>query len=225
MGEANLNYLIYVINNTFDNYKAPEYPALKSPMKQIIDNILSPGNTVSVSDKKHSDTWDYKMWENADTIISLFLGKKEQAVMFAHSSHVNKINTTDKSLNNKSLGNYMKEKYGRQYFCISIQAGAGNYTRYKDTGETALVADTLEYTEINSFERFGMESQFNCFYCAAGSLPKNINTVRLINKSPQYFLLKGRFDALIFIRKINSLQDIYEIKDFNFYKEFYKWRE
>jgi erythromycin esterase-like protein len=225
MGEANLNYLIYIINSTFDSYKAPESPELfKSPMKQIIDNILSHGNPVSVSDNKLSDTRDYKMWKNADTVISLFPGKKEQAVVFAHSSHVNKISLTDKLHNSKLLGDYMQEKYGKRYFCISIQAGTGNYTRYKDTDETTLVTDTLEYPEINSFERFGMESQFNCFYCAASALPKNINTVRLINKNPRYVLLKRRFDALVFIRRINPLQDIYEIKDLNFYKEFYKWR-
>jgi erythromycin esterase-like protein len=172
------------------------------------------------------DNRDFRMWKATEKIISIYTGKKDIVVINAHSQHLNKKPSQEryKFYSKKSLGSYIYEKYNDKYFCISLQVGLGNFTQDREgMFSHILVTDSLEYPEINSFEKFCLNTEYDYFYCNAKILPKEISTIRLVPKELStgrfvtsekglqfvFLDLKNRFDAFVFIRNSNPLQDIF----------------
>jgi erythromycin esterase-like protein len=175
------------------------------------------------------------MWKAMDKITSLYLEKKDLAVVFAHSMHLPRIHSEGRYLvssNIKSLGTYINDKYKDKYFCVSLQAGMGSYTQDSDSLYTTFIAYTLDYPEINSFERFCLSAESDYFYYPANVLPKNICTLRLISRNStidrrqfRFLDLKNRFDAYVFIRNNSHLKDIFENHTPQFQRDFFEKRK
>jgi hypothetical protein len=107
----------------------------------------------------------------------------------------------------------------------------GSYTQDSDGMYTTYIADTLDYPEINSFERFCLSAESDYFYYPANVLPENICTLRLISRSTidrrqfQFLDLKNRFDAYVFIRNNSHLKDIFENHTPQFQRDFFEKRK
>jgi erythromycin esterase-like protein len=179
---------------------------------------------------------DLNMWKAADKIISVYAADKNDIVAInANSQHLNKKPAQGryKLYSEKSFGSYIHDKYKDKYFCISLQVGTGNFTQYEDRKgmlSDTLFTDSLEYPESASFEKFCLNTEHDYFYCNAKILPKDISTLRLVTREKDlrqfvFLDLKNRFDAFVFIRNSNPLQDIFESRSYDLEKQTHRKTE
>lgn len=155
------------------------------------------------------------MGRRADKIIQLYLKSGDKAVIYAHTSHTNKMNDFFNDVVEKpSMGNYIYRKYGDKYFSIGFQAGEGLYTQ-DDTGLfSKTVTDTLQTSIPASFEYSALKVDNSYFYYPTDKLPDSISGIRAVGrerkKVNQFFFcsIKKRFNGLVFIRKNSQLHSI-----------------
>jgi erythromycin esterase-like protein len=161
--------------------------------------------------EEYFSSWDKEeeAEKNIDAILSLYLRDNSKAIVYAHSSHINKLKTIGRDgIIDSPLGNFLYEKYGEQYFTISFQAGMGTNAQKKSF---EMISNQLPYPENHSFERACLNIRDRYFYYPAQSLPTDIYLSQWIFNYPsgesqyKFFSLADRFHAYVFIRQSNSL--------------------
>jgi erythromycin esterase-like protein len=165
----------------------------------------------SSSMEEYFSSWnkDEETKKNIDTILSLYLQDNSKAIVYAHSSHINKLKTIGRDgIIDSPLGNFLYEKYGEQYFTISFQAGRGTNAQriaYE------MMSKQLPSPENHSFERACLSVRNRSFYYPAHALPPDIYMSQWIFNSPsgasqyKFFSLTDRFHAYVFIRQSDAL--------------------
>jgi hypothetical protein len=177
-------------------------------IKYIVDKIYAK-HLSNVEEYLRSWDGEKEAEENIDNILSLYLRDNGKAIIYAHSSHINKLKTTGRDgIIDSPLGNFLYEKYGEQYFTIGFQAGTG--TNAHQTTHDMIPAQ-LPYPENHSFERACMNTRYDYFYYPAHALLSDIYMSQWIFDYPsgdrqyKFFSLTDRFHAYIFIRQSNAL--------------------
>lgn len=155
------------------------------------------------------------MGRRAEKIIQLYLKAGEKVIIYAHTSHTNKMNDFFNDVVEKpSMGNYIYRKYGDKYFSIGFQAGEGLYTQDDESIFSKTVTDTLQTPIPTSFEYSALKVNNPYFYYPTDKLPDGISGMRAVGRERkninQFFFcsIKKRFDGLVFIRKNSQLHSI-----------------
>ncbi len=82
---------------------------------------------------KNSDSRDLTMFKNVEAIFSL-CEESEKLIIYAHNGHLQKRDDYDFE---KVTGTYLKETYGKDYYAVGFEFGAGDYLCSYNTISTA----------------------------------------------------------------------------------------
>ncbi|WP_379993971.1 erythromycin esterase family protein [Dysgonomonas termitidis] len=224
IGDANsLCYLQKLNENDYESirkYALNDSTLQSSLSSKDFDYLLFLINEAEHNPSKlwgRDDKREYGMWRKTDEIIKIYLKENDKAVVYAHSSHTNKMKDFFSDIFTiPSLGAYIYRKYKDEYFSIAIQVGKGEYTQ-DDTGAfSKAVLDQLQYPVIESFEYRALKMGNDYFYYPTNKLDNNISSIRVIGRERrglnQFFFcsLNKRFDGLIFVSKSSKLNNIEE---------------
>lgn len=160
-----------------------------------------------LADNRHDELRDSFMAARAKWIIGNYLADGEKAVIYAHSGHVNKLNTgllRHIDVSDRSLGGYLHQEFGDRYYALSFQPGEGIVLQQK-TGSRQ-VEEELDRPPYNSFEYSALLTGQDCFFYPSGAIPDDMFYVRWIaniqvGRGFSFYSIPHRFDGLIFIRE------------------------
>jgi len=147
-----------------------------------------------------------------ERIVDLYLQPNEKAVLMAPSEQINKQAFISKFWFRESdpLGSYLYQKYGKQYYAVSIQIG--ERTCLVDTIAFYKKKDVSFFPVINkpllpfAFERAAMDNGSSYFYYPSDQLPQGILGLNKYGDF-RYCHIPSHFDALIFIREAKGSLD------------------
>lgn len=166
---------------------------------------------------------DEEMWIIAKKIIEIYASGNEKVIVSAHSDHVSKHTSfLNADLNKPTLGNYMTNRYSKNYFAISFQIGEGCYTQDEDFLFGKTMIQMLQRAPKSSFEYRGLQTGFDYFYYSAEQLPKDIIHLRILLRTGRYLdqfyfcSVRKYFDGLVFIRNTHNLNKIESYPAFYF---------
>lgn len=177
-------------------------------------------DTVDVlADNRCDELRDFFMSVRAKWIIGTYLARGEKAVVYAHSGHVNKLNlgfSRHIDISNCSLGGYLHQEFGNQYYVISVQPGEGGVLQQKTRGRQ--VEQELDAPPYNSFEYSALRTGLDCFFYPSRAIPEDMSYVRWIaniqvGRGFSFFSIPQRLDGFIFVRENkpvdNGVNDAY----------------
>lgn len=149
------------------------------------------------------DLRDKYMFENAHFLINLLCTTDQKTIVHAHFGHTNSINRFSPKLSSRSLGYYMKNKYGNDYYSIAVLAGQGDFTTH--TKDSLFVKRRLAIASNNSIE--GALTIAENAYCGIPSsiLPSDLMLTRHIGSNllkKQFYVIcpTSRAEAYFFIQ-------------------------
>lgn len=158
---------------------------------------------------------DEDMWIVTKKIIDTYMPGNEKAIVVAHSAHISKYTSfLDVNLNKPTLGNYISNKYKKDYFAISFQVGEGSSTQDEGSmyGETMI--QFLQKAPKSSFEHKSLQTGLDYFYYPAKQLPQDIMHLRILLRTGRYLdqfyfcSIKKYFDGLVFLKRSHHLDHI-----------------
>lgn len=158
---------------------------------------------------------DESMFDNAAYFISKNKDSRKTACIIAHNGHIDCVGRGFPHL--RSMGYYLKEKYGAKYFTIGVFAGLGNLLS-RDPFEKgqAYCEKKLPTPLIGSIEAFCSNAPYSYFYYPTNALSNSNFYYREIGntyiESNQYLYgnLRNRIDGLVFLSQTEaSDQPIY----------------
>ncbi len=161
-----------------------------------------------LADNKYDELRDFFMATRAKWIIATYLAGGEKAVVYAHSGHVNKLNlwfSRHINIPNYSLGGYLQQEFGDQYYAISVQAGEG-IALQQTNAQGDQEERELDIPPYNSFEYCALRTGLDCFFYPSRVIPEDMSYIRLIanvqvDRGFSFLSIPQRFDGLIFIRE------------------------
>ena len=169
------------------------------------------------------DNYDYNMWTNAETFISMYPQPDETVLIYAHYEHVKKKEGTQQDPCMFVLGNYLNARYKDDYSVVGLTVGSGNITTREMLSHT-FTTTNLEKTSAGSFEAMCLYQKDSCFYYPSDRLPHNIYLIRHIGNKENVFknnviysCLKANTNGFIFIRNSNSFKDDDPVYEGNFF--------
>lgn len=158
----------------------------------VPDSILALG---------HYRMRDYFMAHMVEDIAGTCLPKDKKAVIYAHWGHANNIALSKFPV--PSLGTYLKQKYGKQYYSIALLAGQGTVSgavpETKQLGAILSLGTPPDY----SIEKLCSQTPHEHFFFEGKILGNNLMLIRDIGNTGQVYEwhnLKTRTDGYIFIR-------------------------
>jgi erythromycin esterase-like protein len=186
LGEKDLAYLLFLLDE--------------------MTHISSP-----ISEKDYKAERNVNMAMRVEQIISLFLSSTEKAIIVAHSQHVNKgVSVRDNDANHYPMGYYLQQKYKKQYYALTIQAGIGSHRQDSLYTYGKNIVEPLQAPFPFAFEQAALNTGSEYFYYVADQLPEAVLGLHLIGrpgrekKSFQYCSISSHFDALVFIRQSSA---------------------
>lgn len=179
---------------------------------QYLKNRTDSMCTMVVPFKKSPD-WDdayrdYILWQNTKFAIETFSDKNSSVAIQAHLSHLNK-NCPIFLTSVKSLGQYISEYYGKDYYLTGMLFGEGTISVRSILTKKASV-QKIDPPIHRSIEYLCFLSKGDCFY---KTLPIATSEPVMIRKIGAFYLqnhqfvpsfFNGSMDAIIFIRKSNN---------------------
>lgn len=153
---------------------------------------------------------DYRMFENASYFISKSKGLTTTCII-AHVAHVDNVGSGFPYL--RSMGYYLKEKYGVKYFTIGIFAGLGNLSTinlFKPEKEQIYHVISLSPPIKGSIEFFCSKQPHVCFYSSTKEIEnknlyyRGIGNVYIETNQYLYGNLKKRLDGLIYVSETEA---------------------
>lgn len=149
---------------------------------------------------------DSAMWLNAKFALgNLLKNDSEKVVLYSHISHANKMYSLPINFK-KSLGNYLNNNFGSQYYVVGVFAGMGTYTTWHDTILTT--ENYLSVPPIGSLENQLMKIN-NEFFFVPLTHQSSIQLMRFQGAAYNdlqfsFGSISRRMDGCFFIRKSNG---------------------
>lgn len=170
---------------------------------------------------------DYLLWQNTKFAIDNLKDEKSIVAIYSHLAHLNKKVPTYLS-DVKSLGQYINEYYGDDYYVVGMLAGEGTISTRSSFDK--IISQKIQLPPPRSIEYYCSHSKIGDFYKTLPiSASDNILYRRIGNRynNAQEFVpsfTKGCMDAIIYIHKINEakIYPVLKLKDprnFDFYKK------
>ena len=163
-----------------------------------------------------------------EQVIDIYLSPAEKAVIIAPSGQITKhfpINDLEarfSSIKTDSLGSYLYQRYGKQYYAISFQIG-----------ERTCLMDTSGYSPGNpviwkppfpfAFEKVAMDTKVPYFYYSSKQIPDGILGLNMYTRFLWdiipfcYCNIPSHFDALVFIREAKAPYDDVALNSYYFW--------
>ncbi len=172
---------------------------------------------------KHSQDWniayrDYILWQNTKFATENINQKNSSIAIYAHFSHLNK-NVPVFLTNIKSLGQYISEFFGDDYFLIGMLVGEGTIS-VKSILTSEYTVQKIYIPTHRSLEYLCSLSKESCFFYR---FPVKTNTQISIRKIGAFYLENQQFspsfntesmNAIIFINRSNN-SSIYQNNSIN----------
>jgi erythromycin esterase-like protein len=160
---------------------------------------------------------DSTMWINTKTVLDIYGGTGECAMLYAHFVHTNKRHVFMDGVEWPSLGNFLNRHYKEGYFSIAMLIGEGYCAnggiRSKKAFDSQSISLKLQAPPQNSIEEWCLAIGREKFYMSALAFSGGEFMVRNIlsmskGKEQHQFIsvfLPQRADAVLFIRDNNKL--------------------
>ena len=165
--------------------------------------------------KENTFTRDHDMAKNIQELINIFLKDKEKAVVYAHSMHLSLCPfIQDYPYTRVTVGSYLNQMFGNEYFPISFQIGTGSYTDGKCSKVSDNIPVLLPKPLPQSFESVSMNSGLKYFYYPSVHIDKNVILFNEIPRESHYkskdiFLSpRKHFEGFVYIDSSSPLKNI-----------------
>lgn len=146
---------------------------------------------------------DYIMWQNTRQVLESFMNDNSPVAICAHYAHLNK-NTFVHFNEVVPLGQYLKETYGNDYYCLGILLGEGE-VGCADNSEDKLGIQYLQQPVSGSLEYLALQTNQYAFYREGFIksdkpllIRRSGNTKSTFQFIPAYY--PGCMDDFVFIR-------------------------
>lgn len=210
LGQKESSDLLKLIetNKDFEDlFEAEDYKMYISILNQeAID--LSPANLVNFDYYRNIKRQrDKRMWQNMKNIIQIYNQQNEQIILYAHYLHINKLNLFPYDPEKVSLGYYISQHFGKDYYPISLIVGEGDITlvEFDEKGKGLYKKYALDYPPANSIEYICSNTFNQLFFCPSKHFKNSNLLVRLMGTIEQnrdrfyYNSISSRVDGIVFI--------------------------
>ena len=160
---------------------------------------------------------DINMFKKVEFLTNLYLEHNQTAVVYAHSGHITTQPEIDTFINaDKPLGYYLKNIHKEKYFTISAQIGTGTYSQDECSINGKVISVSLPPPPSYSFEYSALAYGSNFFFYPSSFLPENLLSHGKISRASlnsdlfRFASLKRRFDAYIFLRESEAIEEVEE---------------
>jgi erythromycin esterase-like protein len=160
----------------------------------------------------HIQNQSFNMYEKVNKINELYSTPTGKIILYAHTLLTHKkpflpVPNPDY----KSVGCYLQEKYGNDYYSITFQAGEGYHTKDSTFIYGSNMTVPLPVAPGYSFERNALNHLPDYFYIPVEKIPESVLSLNIYdrirpNRFSRYCYFPEQFDALVFIRKSSALQ-------------------
>ena len=150
-------------------------------------------------------TRDYIFAQNAIFAIDSLLKNNEKALIYSHFQHTSKICNYINGANYSTMGSYLNEKYGNEFYNIGLLVGTGTFTANNDS----MIVDnnTLGTPILGSIEQKCLDMNNELFFSSLSSASPDDNLCYYRNKGNftginQFYIgnIQKRTDAVIFVK-------------------------
>ena len=143
---------------------------------------------------------DHLLWQNAKFAIENLSSKNSTTAIFAHLSHLNKkipifLTTV------KSLGQYISDSYGKDYYLIGMLCGEGTIS-VKSILTTKISVQKIDNPVQRSIEHLCSMSKETCFFKA---VPLTMTSPILIRKIGAFYLENQQFTPSFVPGSMNAI--------------------
>lgn len=173
-----------------------------------------------------------------ERVIDIYLSPAEKAVIIAPSGQITKhfpisdLETRFSSIKTDSLGSYLYQRYGKQYYAMSFQIGERTGLMDLEFSANARNSVIWKYLFPFAFEKAAMDTGIPYFYFSSNQLPDGIyypftqlpDGILGLNMYTRFFLdpfcycdVASHFDALVFIREARAPYDDVNINSYSFW--------
>ncbi|UCS95027.1 erythromycin esterase family protein [Echinicola marina] len=198
-----------------NNQKGLEAEAGKSNYRQLLEYSRRYNQALNVtSTQSYDQLRDSIMASNVIRLVEERLEEREQAVIYAHLSHINKqkVNNSDFV----SLGKRLANHFGGHYFAIGILVGEGEVQGMPGyiSGNNKTSIQELALPHPLSIEKYCMDQSSFPFYCNIRDIPSLKDQMLMyrfvggLPKENQFFLgnVSQRLDGIIWFPKGSPLK-------------------
>lgn len=185
-----------------DNYRDFLYVYSQSKMSPTTDGV------------EWLNLRDYYMARISENYIDTYLADDESAVMIAHAEHVSK-KYAPSLWHSHSMGQYLNERYGDDYYPVAITVGRGELLNHKVGDSTRLQRYTLPLPVKSSLEDVCLTKYDGNMWIETSRLSEPVFAYRTIgngfvsSSETTTGNLKERFDGVLFIEE-STLPEEYE---------------
>jgi erythromycin esterase-like protein len=184
----------YIQNN-------PYFDTLENVIKNNLTRAFEIRRFEEMSNMPGYEMRDYLQFQNSKFAIETWCNDSDKVLIYAHLSHVNKKCILDASPETPSLGNYMKQNYGNNYFVTALLAGIGEFISMDSTGNYVIAHLQKPFKGSLEMQFLNLPHQIcykNLSDIKSADYGRYVGAYYIHNQFYPYSH-KNRFDALFFI--------------------------
>lgn len=193
------------------------YRYVLSILKEVTEPVVADPIYYALGDDNAALTGS-KMFSKVNNAVENFLKNDETIVITAHSKDLATGNIRCEIVlpefylsKGKTLGYYLHDAYGDDYFSICFQIGKGTYTSFEESIIHPIAVRELKRNPKNSMESYFSGAKEDVFYYPSDKISKEVFTLLQITQTNafRYFCSpQAIFNAYIFIRDSNPLNNM-----------------